>query len=230
MSDIKELIKGNRDWAANVNKTDPTFFEVLSKGQSPEYLWIGCSDSRVPANQVSGLIPGDVFVHRNVANVVSLTDLNCLSVLQFAIEVLKVKKVIVCGHYSCGGVETVVKGKQYGLIDNWLTSIQEIKEQNAEFVEEVLAHIKDDEKKYNEAKVDIMCEINALNQAVNVCKTTVVKTAWAHGLNFTVHAAIYGMKDGHLHEICQGIGSRKEMFEMYDRAMEGIKSRYLAIK
>ncbi len=229
MSDIQELINGNRAWAKNINETDPSFFETLSKGQSPEYLWIGCSDSRVPANQVSGLIPGDVFVHRNVANVVSLTDLNCLSVLQFAIEVLKVKKVIVCGHYSCGGVETVVKDKKYGLIDNWLTSIQEIKEQNAEFVEEVLAHLKNDEAKYNEAKVDIMCEINALNQAVNVCKTTVVKTAWANGLDFTVHAAIYGMKDGHLQQICKGIGSRAEMFEMYDKAMEDIKNRYLAL-
>ncbi|API86567.1 carbonic anhydrase [Francisella uliginis] len=227
MSDIAELIKGNREWAQEIEKTNPGFFETLSKGQSPEYLWIGCSDSRVPANQVCGLIPGEVFVHRNIANVVSLTDLNCLSVLQFAIEVLKVKKIIVCGHYACGGVETVVRDKSYGLIDNWLTSIREIKEQNKKFVEETLAYLKDNEEEYTKKKVDMMCELNALHQALNLCKTTVVSDAWSKkGLDFTVHAAIYGVGDGKLYEIGGGVGSRTEMDAMYAQAIKDIKSRY----
>lgn len=226
MSNISELIKGNREWAEEIKRTNPDFFETLSKGQSPEYLWIGCSDSRVPANQVCGLVPGEVFVHRNVANVVSLTDLNCLSVLQFAVEVLKVKKIIICGHYACGGVETVVRDKSYGLIDNWLTSIREVKEQNKKFIEETLAHLKDNEKEYMKKKVDMMCELNALHQALNLCKTTVVKNAWAKGLEFTVHAAIYGVADGKLYEIGGGVGSREEMDAIYIEALEAIKSRY----
>lgn len=227
MSDIAELIKGNREWAQEIEKTNPGFFETLSKGQSPEYLWIGCSDSRVPANQVCGLIPGEVFVHRNIANVVSLTDLNCLSVLQFAIEVLKVKKIIVCGHYACGGVDTVVRDKSFGLIDNWLTSIREIKEQNRKFVEETLDYLKDNEEEYMKKKVDMMCELNALHQALNLCKTTVVSDAWSKkGLDFTVHAAIYGVGDGKLYEIGGGVGSRAEMDAMYAQAIKDIKSRY----
>ena len=226
MSDISELIKGNRAWAEEIKKTNPEFFETLSKGQSPEYLWIGCSDSRVPANQVCGLIPGEVFVHRNVANVVSLTDLNCLSVLQFAIKVLKVKKIIVCGHYACGGVETVVKDKSYGLIDNWLTSIHEVKEQNKQFIEESLSCYKDNQEEYMKKKVDMMCELNALHQALNLCKTTVVKNAWAKGLKFTIHAAIYGIGDGKLYEIGGGVGSRAEMDTTYVQAIKDIKSRY----
>lgn len=227
MSNIAELIEGNREWAEEIKKTNPEFFETLSKGQSPEYLWIGCSDSRVPANQVCGLIPGEVFVHRNIANVVSLTDLNCLSVLQFAIEVLKVKKIIVCGHYACGGVETVVRDKSYGLIDNWLTSIREVKEQNKKFIEETLAYLKDNEEEYMKKKVDMMCELNALHQALNLSKTTVVNDAWTKkGLEFTVHAAIYGVGDGKLYEIGGGVGSRAEMDTTYAEAIETIRSRY----
>ena len=226
MSNISELIKGNREWAENIKKTNPDFFETLSKGQAPEYLWIGCSDSRVPANQVCGLVPGEVFVHRNVANVVSLTDLNCLSVLQFAIEVLKVKKIIVCGHYACGGVETVVRNKSYGLIDNWLTSVHEVKEHNADFIAKTLAHYKNDEELYMSKKVDIMCELNALHQALNLCKTTVVKSAWEKNLDFTIHAAIYAIGDGKLYEIGGGVGSRKEMDIIYGEALESISSRY----
>ncbi|APC97699.1 carbonic anhydrase [Francisella frigiditurris] len=229
MSDIKELLEGNRKWAKNIKEVDPEFFNTLSKGQAPEYLWIGCSDSRVPANQICGLIPGDVFVHRNVANIVSLTDLNCLSVLQYAVEVLKVKKIIVCGHYSCGGVETIVKCRQFGLIDNWLTSIQEIKEKNIELIEKTLEHLKHDKELYESAMVDIMCELNALHQAINLCKTTVVKTAWNKGFNFTIHSAIYGIKDGKLHQISQGIGSREEMNIAYKDAIEGIRARYLVL-
>jgi carbonic anhydrase len=225
-NNISELVKGNRKWAEEINKSNPEFFTTLSKGQSPEYLWIGCSDSRVPANQVCGLVPGEVFVHRNVANVVSLTDLNCLSVLQFAIEVLKVKKIIVCGHYACGGVETVVKDKSYGLIDNWLTSIHEVKEQNKEFVEKTLAHLKNDQEAYMKKKVDMMCELNALHQALNLCKTTVVKDARKKGLDFTIHAAIYGVGDGKLYEIGGGVGSREEMDVVYKEAIQAIRSRY----
>ena len=226
MSNISELIKGNREWAEEIKQSNPGFFETLSKGQSPEYLWIGCSDSRVPANQVCGLVPGEVFVHRNVANVVSLTDLNCLSVLQFAIEVLKVKKIIVCGHYACGGVETVVRDKSYGLIDNWLTSIREVKEHNASFIDTTLAHYKNDEELYMSKKIDIMCELNALHQALNLCKTTVVRSAWERNLDFTIHAAIYGVGDGKLYEIGDGVGSRKEMDDIYGEALETISSRY----
>lgn len=226
MSNISELIKGNRAWAEEIKQSNPGFFETLSKGQSPEYLWIGCSDSRVPANQVCGLVPGEVFVHRNVANVVSLTDLNCLSVLQFAIEVLKVKKIIVCGHYACGGVETVVRDKSYGLIDNWLTSIREVKEHNASFIDTTLAHYKNDEELYMSKKIDIMCELNALHQALNLCKTTVVRSAWERNLDFTIHAAIYGVGDGKLYEIGDGVGSRKEMDDIYGEALETISSRY----
>ena len=226
MSNISELIKGNRAWTEEIKQSNPGFFETLSKGQSPEYLWIGCSDSRVPANQVCGLVPGEVFVHRNVANVVSLTDLNCLSVLQYAIEVLKVKKIIVCGHYACGGVETVVRDKSYGLIDNWLTSIREVKEYNASFIDTTLAHYKNDEELYMSKKIDIMCELNALHQALNLCKTTVVRSAWERNLDFTIHAAIYGVGDGKLYEIGDGVGSRKEMDDIYGEALETISSRY----
>lgn len=226
MSDINELIKGNREWAEEIKKSNPEFFETLSKGQSPEYLWIGCSDSRVPANQVCGLIPGEVFVHRNIANVVSLTDLNCLSVLQFAVEVLKVKKIIVCGHYACGGVDTVVRDKSYGLIDNWLTSIREIKDTNADFIEKTLAPYKSNNDEYMAKKVDMMCELNALHQALNLSKTTVVRSAWEKGLGFTIHAAIYGVGDGKLYEIGGGVGSKQEMETVYGEALKTIESRY----
>ena len=157
---------------------------------------------------------------------VSLTDLNCLSVLQFAIEVLKVKKIIVCGHYACGGVETVVRDKSYGLIDNWLTSIREVKEYNASFIDTTLAHYKNDEELYMSKKIDIMCELNALHQALNLCKTTVVRSAWERNLDFTIHAAIYGVGDGKLYEIGDGVGSRKEMDDIYGEALETISSRY----
>ena len=227
MSNISELVKSNREWAKEIKQSNPKFFEILSEGQAPEYLWIGCSDSRVPANQICGLVPGEVFVHRNIANIVSPTDLNCLSVLQFAIEILKVKKIIVCGHYACGGVETVVRDKSYGLIDNWLTSIREVKEHNDMFIETTLAHYKNDEKLYMNKKIDIMCELNALHQALNLCKTTIVRSTWERNLDFTIHAAIYDISDGKLYEICSGVGSRREMDNIYGEALKNISSRYI---
>ena len=225
MQNIDELIKGNREWALETKKNDPIFFEELSKGQAPHYLWIGCSDSRVPANQVCGLVAGDVFVHRNVANVVSLTDLNCLSVLQYAVEVLKVKKIIVCGHYACGGVEAVVKNQSFGLIDNWLTAVHEVKSYNEDFINKTLSHITD-EKVLAKKTLDMMCELNALHQAFNLSKTTVVKAAWKKGMEFTIHASIYGVADGKLYELGTGVGSREELDSSYDVAIAGIKKRY----
>ena len=225
MSDIKELIKNNREWVEEINKTNPELFESLSSGQKPDYLWIGCSDSRVPASQVCGLIPGDMFVHRNIANVVSINDISCLSVLQFAIEVLKVKKIILCGHYSCGGVETVVRKKSFGLIDNWLTSVHEVEEKHREFIDKTLAHIADDEARVKK-KVDMMCELNSLHQALNLCKTTVVKNAWQNGLDFTVHSAIYSVADGKLHQLGEGVNSREQMDKVYNQALEQISAKY----
>ena len=171
--------------------TDPAFFLELAKRQSPEYLWIGCSDSRVPANQIVGLQPGDVFVHRNVANVVVHTDLNCLSVLQYAVDVLRVKHVIVCGHYGCGGVAAALAGTRHGLIDNWLRHVTDVREKHAA---ELTALPQD-------RRLDRLCELNVVEQVVNVSQTTVVRDAWARGQELTVHGWIYDLRDGLLRDL-----------------------------
>ena len=176
---------------------DPEFFAGLAERQAPEYLWIGCSDSRVPANQIVGLAPGDVFVHRNVANVVVHTDLNCLSVLQYAVDVLGVKHVIVCGHYGCGGVGAALTGARHGLIDNWLRHVQDVAEKHAE----KLASLPEDRR------LDRLCELNVVEQVLNTCQTTIVEEAWARGQNLTVHGLVYGLADGLLHDLDVSRGS-----------------------
>ncbi len=187
MTDVTKLLDNNRAWAADREQRDPGFFTRLAKQQAPEFLWIGCSDSRVPANEIVGLDPGELFVHRNVANVVVHTDLNCLSVLQFAIDVLKVKHVIVCGHYGCGGIRAALENESHGLIDNWLRHIQDV----ARAHEATLNAIAD----FN-ARVDRLCELNVIDQAQNVARTTIVQDAWRRGQDLQLHGWIYGLKDG----------------------------------
>jgi carbonic anhydrase len=170
---------------------DPGFFTGLAQRQTPEYVWVGCSDSRVPANQIVGLQPGDVFVHRNVANVVVHTDLNCLSVLQYAVEVLGVRHVIVCGHYGCGGVAAALQGARHGLIDNWLRHVADVAEKHAD----ELAALPEDRR------LDRLCELNVSEQVVNVCQTTIVEDAWARGQQLTVHGVVYGLADGLLRDL-----------------------------
>jgi len=191
MSGLAELFERNRAWAAAKVAENPRFFSDLLERQAPEYLWIGCSDSRVPANQVVGLAPGEVFVHRNVANVVGHTDLNCLSVLQYAVDVLKVKHVIVCGHYGCGGVKASLERSRHGLIDNWLRHVMDVSEKHA--VE--LAATPE------EQRLDRLCELNVIEQAMNVWQTTVVEDVWARGQELTVHGVIYGLHDGLLRDL-----------------------------
>jgi carbonic anhydrase len=191
MNTLKHLFENNRAWAEKIKAEDPAFFDKLSHLQAPEYLWIGCSDSRVPANQITGLAPGEVFVHRNVANVVVHTDLNCLSVMQFAVDVLKVKHIIVCGHYGCGGVRAALFGDRLGLIDNWLRHIQDVRDRHAA----LLAALGD------EAAADRLCELNVIEQVANVAQTTIVRDAWERGQPLAVHGWIYGLADGRLRDL-----------------------------
>ena len=187
MVKLPKLLENNRAWAADRVKRDPDFFTRLEKQQAPEFLWIGCSDSRVPANEIVGLDPGELFVHRNVANVVVHTDLNCLSVLQFAIDVLKIKHVIVCGHYGCGGIRAALEKDQHGLIDNWLRHVQDV----ARAHDVKLSAIPD-----FDARVDRLCELNVIDQVQNVARTTVVQDAWRRGRAVQLHGWIYGLRDG----------------------------------
>jgi len=188
---LAELFDRNRAWAASMVADDPTFFSELAQRQTPEYLWVGCSDSRVPANQIVGLAPGDVFVHRNVANVVVHTDLNFLSVLQYAVDILGVGDVIVCGHYGCGGVSAALVGARHGLIDNWLRHVSDVAEKHSDELDEV----PDDQR------VDRLCELNVAEQVANVCHTTIVRDAWARGQDLTVHGLVYGLQDGLLRDL-----------------------------
>jgi len=188
---LDELFERNRAWATATVADDPDYFTRLAEQQSPEYVWIGCSDSRVPANQIVGLQPGDVFVHRNVANVVVHTDLNCLSVLQYAIEVLRVRHVIVCGHYGCGGVAAAFQGSRHGLIDNWLRHVADVADTHAD----ELAALPE------ERRLDRLCELNVAAQVVNVCRTTIVEDAWAREQPLTVHGVVYRLEDGLLRDL-----------------------------
>jgi len=188
---LAKLFDNNRRWAEAITARQPDFFRRLAAQQAPEYFWIGCADSRVPANEIVDLLPGELFVHRNVANVVVHTDLNCLSVLQFAIDVLKVRHVIVCGHYGCGGVKAALADAPLGLIDNWLRHVQDVAHQHAS----ELAAVDGD------ARADLLCELNALDQARHVCETTVVQEAWARGQSIDVHAWIYGLDNGRLRDL-----------------------------
>ena len=197
MDDLQELLEKNRQWAEEIKASDPQFFNSLAQQQTPRYLWIGCSDSRVPATQLVGLKPGDMFVHRNVANVVVHTDFNCLSVLQFAVDVLNVSHVIVCGHYGCGGVKAAMDNLQLGLIDNWLRHVQDVMHNH----NEELATIVDDGR-----RLDRLCELNVSEQVLNVSKTTIVQNAWNRGQELAIHGWIYGISDGLLRDLNISIG------------------------
>lgn len=191
MAGLDELFERNRAWAAAMVAGDPRFFEKLATQQSPAYLWIGCSDSRVSANQIMGLAPGEVFVHRNIANLVVHTDLNCLSVLQYAVDVLRVRHVIVCGHYGCGGVTAAHEGARHGLIDNWLRHVADV----AAIHSDELAGIPADDR------LDRLCELNVVAQVASTCETTVVEDAWRRGQELTIHGLVYGLQDGLLRDL-----------------------------
>jgi carbonic anhydrase len=198
MRSLQQLFENNRTWAADMTRQDPEFFRRLSTQQSPHYLWIGCSDSRVPANQVVGLVPGEMFVHRNVANVVVHTDLNCLSAIQFAVDVLRVDHIIVCGHYSCGGILAALQDNKLGLIENWLRHVQDVRAKHrAE-----LDALETEEKQH-----DRLCELNAIEQVTNLSRTTVVRDAWARGQALTVHGWIYDLRDGLLRDLAVSVES-----------------------
>jgi carbonic anhydrase len=184
---LKHLFDNNRNWSKKVSEEMPDFFASLAQQQNPEYVWIGCSDSRVSANNIVGLMPGEIFVHRNIANLVVHTDMNCLSVLQFAVEVLQVKHIIVCGHYGCGGVQAALENKRHGLIDNWLRHIQD----TANLYESILSDIEDESE-----KLDKLCELNVVEQVLNVAETTIVQDAWDRGQQVRIHGWIYDLKDG----------------------------------
>jgi carbonic anhydrase len=188
---LDDLLHGNREWAAGVAIRDPEFFGRLASQQEPRYVWIGCSDSRVPANEITGTDPGEVFVHRNVANVVVHSDLNCLSVLQYAIEVLRVEEVVICGHLGCGGVLAALDGRRHGLIDNWLRHVQDVAHEHAG----LLASAPEG------GRADLLCRLNVVEQVTNVCRTTVVQEAWERGLRLNVHGLVYGLADGVLRDL-----------------------------
>jgi carbonic anhydrase len=213
---LDHLIAGNRRWAEGSVREDPTFFRRLIEQQAPKYLWIGCSDSRVPANDIVGLLPGELFVHRNVANLVVHTDLNCLSVLQYAVEVLRVAHVIVCGHYGCGGIAAAERAAPLGLIDNWLRHIQDVAERRRA----VLSREPDPAH-----RTDRLCELNVLEQAHNVCRTTIAQDAWNRGQPLSVHAWIYRLSDGLVQDLGFTASAASESAAELSGAVERIQAR-----
>jgi carbonic anhydrase len=213
MHPLDHLLDNNLRWAGQMRASDPDFFTNLLHQQSPEYLWIGCSDSRVPANQIVGLPPGELFVHRNVANVVVHTDLNCLSVMQFAVDVLGVKHIIVCGHYGCGGVRAALLGQRHGLIDNWLRHIQDVRDKH----QGLLTGIESES-----ARVDRLCELNVLEQVLNVGQTTIVQDAWARGQALTLHGWVYGLNDGHIKPLHRGVHLSDDLEPSHHKALAGL--------
>jgi len=208
MHPLQHLFDQNRSWADGVRSANPDFFRKLSQQQSPEYLWIGCADSRVPANEIVGLMPGEIFVHRNVANVVIHTDLNCLSCIQYAVEVLKVKHIIVCGHYGCGGVMAAMENLKFGLIDNWLRHVQDVIQKHASGLAATAP----------ERRLARLCELNVIEQASNVTQTTVVRGAWERGQQLTVHGWVYGLQDGLVRDMAVSSSSVEESQEANLRA------------
>jgi carbonic anhydrase len=213
---LNHLFLNNRAWADGIRRQDPEFFERLSRQQSPAYLWIGCSDSRMPANQIVGLAPGEMFVHRNVANVVVHTDLNCLAVIQFAVDVLHVQHVIVCGHYGCGGVLAALRGEKLGLIDNWLRHVQDSRERHRALL---------DTLKTEAEKHDRLCELNVVEQVVHVSQTTIVQDAWERGQALSVHGWIYGLHDGLLRDLEICITRPDEIVPLYQSAVTRLKGK-----
>jgi carbonic anhydrase len=216
MSALDHLLANNVRWAEGIRASDPGFFERLAHQQAPRYLWIGCSDSRVPANQIVGLLPGEIFVHRNVANVVVHADLNCLSVLQFAVDVLKVKHVIVCGHQGCSGVIAAWRDQRIGLADNWLRHVQDVRDKHAAR----LAALADDD-----ARLALLCELNVLEQVMNVCQTTVVQDAWARGQELSVHGWVYRLEDGLVRDLCTSAGAAEDLARQHELALSALAAR-----
>ena len=210
---LQHLFDSNRVWSERIHLQDPEFFKKLARQQSPEYLWIGCSDSRVPANEIVDLLPGELFVHRNVANVVTHTDLNCLSVIQFAVDVLKVKHVIVVGHYGCSGVGVALRGDRIGLSDNWLRHVQDVRQKH----ESRLLKRAD-----ATGRADLLCELNVIEQAVNVCQTTIVRDAWERGQTLQVHGWVYGLKDGLVRDTNFSVNGPDVMAATYESALSGL--------
>jgi carbonic anhydrase len=206
---LRHLFENNRTWAQSITARDPLFFETLSQQQSPRYLWIGCADSRVPANEIVGLLPGELFVHRNVANVVVHTDLNCLAVLQYAVDVLRVEHVIVCGHYGCGGVQAAFRRDSLGLIDNWLRHVQDVQDRHAATI---------DAEPNAPAQLDRLCELNVIEQGRNVCQTTIVRDAWSRGQPLAVHSWIYSLGDGLIRDLGFTATAAGEVAERHLRA------------
>ena len=211
MKDLKRLLDQNRAWAEGIEASEPGFFQTLAKQQTPKFLWIGCADSRVPATQLAGMLPGEMFVHRNVANVVVHTDFNCLSVMQYAVDVLKVEHIIVCGHHGCGGVKAAMDNLSFGLIDNWLRHVQDVMHVH----EKQLAQIQDESE-----RVDRLCELNVIEQVVNVSRTTIVQTAWQRGQELVVHGWIYGLQNGLLRDLGISVDNAARLDEAYHDALE----------
>jgi carbonic anhydrase len=212
---LEHLLEKNKRWSDSVKRREPDFFTELAKQQSPEFLWIGCSDSRVAANTIVGLQPGEIFVHRNIANIVTHTDMNCLSVIQFAVEVLKVRHIIVTGHYGCGGVLAAMEDARHGLIDNWLRHIQD----TASLYEEYLQSLSD-----NETRFDKLCELNVIEQVINVAETTTVQDAWARGQEVAVHGLVYGLSDGILRDLDVSVDRRRDKRELRRQFFSTIKA------
>ncbi len=208
MNKLPQLFANNRAWAEGITKQQPDFFKRLASQQAPRYMWIGCADSRVPANEIIGLMPGEIFVHRNVANVVVHTDLNCLSALQYAVDVLKVEHVIVCGHYGCGGVVAAWQQASFGLIDNWLRHVRDVAEK---YEEDIASRPNED------TRVDRLCELNVIEQTLHVARTTIVLDAWKRGQPLTLHGWVYRLQSGLLKEIGISLGSEKELKEFIAR-------------
>lgn len=216
MNPLDDLLERNREWSKRINAEDPDFFARLSKQQAPEYLWIGCSDSRVPANQIIDMAPGEVFVHRNIANVVVHTDLNCLSVIQYAVDVLKVKHIIVVGHYGCGGVHAALHGTRVGLADNWLRHVSDVADKHAT----CMAHADESERH------DRLCELNAIEQVQNVCMTTIVRDAWTRNQPLSVHGWVYSLRNGRVHDTGMNVHSAQTLQPAYERAIARVHATH----
>ncbi len=212
MPPLSDLFTHNRAWAAQMERERPGFFTGLKSQQKPKYMWVGCSDSRVPANQITGLDPGEVFVHRNVANVVVPTDLNCLSTIQFAVDLLKVEHLMVVGHYGCGGVQAALENTRVGLADNWLRHIKDVRDRHHALISATPSG----------ARLDVLCELNVIEQVINVAQTTVLQDAWARGQRVSLHGWVYGLKDGLLQDLQITLGGVEGMAQLYQAAIAGV--------
>ncbi len=219
-NNLQELLDSNQQWAADTERREPGFFTRLLEQQTPQYLWIGCADSRVPANELVNLLPGELFVHRNVANVVVHSDLNCLSVMQFAVDELKVKHIIVVGHSGCGGVQAALLDRRVGLVDNWLRHVQDVRNHHQDWLESLLP----------EQRVNALCELNVLEQARNACQTTVVQDAWARAQQVIVHGWVYGLHNGLLEDLNITVSGPDELAAAFQKALSAVKQRYAHVR